>query len=353
MNYEEIINEKFNKVKDKEDLIILGIESSCDETAAAVVKGGREILSNVVASQIDIHRRFGGVVPEIASRNHITAIDNVVESALKDANMTLDDIDCIAVTYGAGLLGALLVGVSYAKALSFAKKIPLIAVSHIKGHIAANYVANKDLEPPYMCLLCSGGHTAVIKIEDYNKIQMIGSTLDDAAGEAFDKVARVLGLHYPGGPEVQKLAEQGKPNIVFHKPFKGEKTYNFSYSGLKTGVINYVHNNEEKGVEINKADVACSFQETAVSMLVDNVIRAARDYNMKKVVIAGGVGANKRLREMLMEKGSKYGINIYYPPLNLCTDNAVMIASAGYFLVKSGCTPAPIDLDASSTVKII
>ncbi len=353
MSYEEIVNEKFNKIKDKKDIIILGIESSCDETAAAVVKGGREVLSNVVASQIDIHRRFGGVVPEIASRNHITAIDNVVNNALKDANMTFKDIDCIAVTYGAGLLGALLVGVSYAKALSFAKKIPLIAVSHIKGHISANYVASKELEPPYMCLLCSGGHTAIIKTDDYDKVELIGSTLDDAVGEAFDKVARVLGLHYPGGPEVQKLAESGKPTIKFNKPFKGEKTYNFSYSGLKTGVINYIHNNEEKGVEINKADVACSFQETAVSMLVDNVVRAAVDYNMKKIVVAGGVGANKRLREMLKEKASKKGIEVYYPPLNLCTDNAVMIASAGYFMIKSGCSLAPIDLDASSTVKIV
>ena len=352
MTYEEIVKEKFDKIKDKKDIVILGIESSCDETAASVVKGGREVLSNVVASQIDIHRRFGGVVPEIASRNHIIAIDNVVNKALQEANLTLDDIDCIAVTYGAGLLGALLVGVSYAKALSFAKKIPLVAVSHIKGHISANYVANKDLEPPYMCLLCSGGHTAIIKIDDYSKMEMIGSTLDDAVGEAFDKVARVLGLCYPGGPEVQKLAEQGKPTIQFTKPFKNEKTYNFSYSGLKTGVINYIHNNSEKGVEINRADVACSFQETAVSMLVDNVVRASEDFKYNKIVVAGGVGANKRLREMLKQKAESKNISVYYPPLNLCTDNAVMIASAGYFMIKSGCEPAPIDLDASSTVKI-
>lgn len=353
MTYEEIINQKFNKIKDKQDIVILGIESSCDETAASVVRGGREVLSNIVATQIEIHRRFGGVVPEIASRNHITAIDNVVDRALKEANVTLDDIDCIAVTYGAGLLGALLVGVSYAKALSFAKKIPLIAVSHIKGHIAANYVANPELEPPYACLLCSGGHTAVIKVNDYNDIELIGSTQDDAVGEAFDKVARVLGLPYPGGPEVEKLAKEGKPNIQFSKPFKNEKHYNFSYSGIKTGVINYMHNNQEKGVEINKADVACSFQEVAVSMLVDNVMRVAVDYNLDTIVVAGGVGANARLREMLKNKAEKKGIKVYYPTLKLCTDNAVMIASAGYYLIKSGAKPASLDLDASSTVKII
>ncbi len=352
MTYEEIIEEKFNKIKDKDDIVILGIESSCDETAASVVRGGREVLSNIVASQIDIHRRFGGVVPEIASRNHVTAIDNVVKNALKDANMTLDDIDCIAVTYGAGLLGALIVGVSYAKALSFAKKIPLIAVSHVKGHISANYVANKDLEPPYICLLCSGGHTAIIKAIDYGKVEMLGSTQDDAVGEAFDKVARVLGLCYPGGPEVQKLAKEGKPNIPFPKPYKNEKHYNFSYSGIKTGVINYVRNNEDRKVEINKADVACSFQEVAVSMLVDNSIRAAEETGIKKIVVAGGVGANERLRELLTEKAKKKGIEVYYPPLKLCTDNAVMIASCGYFMIKSGTRPAKADLDASSTVKI-
>ena len=353
MTYEKIIEEKFNKLKNKDDILILGIESSCDETAVAVVKGGREILSNEIASQIDIHKRFGGVVPEIASRNHVVAIDNLVSRALKNAKVTTDDIDCIAVTYGAGLLGALLVGVSYAKALSFAKKIPLMAVSHIKGHIAANYVGNGDLTPPYMCLLCSGGHTAIIRVDDYNSLALLGSTQDDAVGEAFDKVARVLGLPYPGGPEIQKLAKQGKPCIDFPKPFKNEKHYNFSYSGIKTGVINYIHNNTEKGLNINKADVACSFQEAAVSILVDNVVRAAKDSNTDKIVVAGGVGANLRLREMLKEKASVYGMRVYYPPLNLCTDNAVMIASAGYYLIKSGAAPAGLDLDASSTVKII
>lgn len=352
MGYYESVKAKFDALKEKKDITVLAIESSCDETAAAVVKNGRQILSNVIASQIEIHRRFGGVVPEVASRNHTAAVGKVTDDALKQAGLRLSDIDLIAVTYGAGLLGALLVGVSYAKGLSYAAEIPLIPVSHIKGHIAANYIACPQLEPPYVCLLASGGHTALLKVEDYDSFTLLGSTQDDAAGEAFDKVARTLGLKYPGGPEIEKLALQGRPVIKFTRPMAKEDTLDFSYSGLKTAVINYVHNRAAKGEEINAADVAASFQKTAVDMLVDNAAAAVRRTKTDTLVIAGGVSANTYLREQADRAAAKYGFRAVYPPLGLCTDNAAMIASAAYFLLRSGESFAGLDLDAKATVPL-
>ncbi len=347
--YEDIIN-NIENLKDKEDLVVLAIESSCDETACSIVRGGREILSNIVSTQIEIHRLFGGVVPEIASRNHITAIDNVVKEALDQANMTKDEIDVVAVTYGAGLLGALLVGVSFAKGLAYAWQKPLVAVSHIKGHLAGNYLGS-DLKPPYLCLLASGGHTAVLKVEDYEKIELLGSTRDDAAGEAFDKVARVLGLPYPGGPEIEKLAKSGTANIKFPKPvFKKNDELYFSYSGLKTAVINYVHNAEQKNEKFEKADIACSFQETATDQMLDMVKIAIEKTQMTKVAIAGGVSANANLRSKIDKLVEEKNVQVYYPPIKLCTDNAAMIASAGYFIVRSGKEFSALDLDAKATV---
>ena len=351
MSYLDTSNEKLRELKKRGDIVILAIESSCDETACAIMRG-KQLLSNVVATQIEIHRRFGGVVPEIASRNHTLAVENVVKEALAKANMTLKDIEVIGVTYGAGLLGALLVGVSYAKSLAYSLDIPLIAVNHIKGHVAANYIACPELVPPYICLIASGGHTAICKVQDLNEIEIIGSTVDDACGEAFDKVARCLGLPYPGGVEIEKLASEGNCNIEKPLPFKGEEHFNFSYSGLKTAVINYIHNKEQKGEEYSKADVASSFQNRAIGMLVDNAIRATLKYGYKTIVIAGGVGANKLLRSKMSEEGKKHNINVIYPPLNLCTDNAAMIASETRILIESGAQCANIDLDGSANVRI-
>ncbi len=349
--YFDIANKKFDEIKDKEDKVILAIESSCDETACAILKG-KEVLANIIASQIEIHKRFGGVVPEIASRNHIMAIQNCVDEALAAAKMTLDDIDCFAVTYGAGLLGALLVGVSYIKALAFATQKPLIAVNHIKGHIAANYIANKELKPPYICLIASGGHTAIAHVKDYNDIEIVGTTQDDACGEAFDKVARVLGLEYPGGPQIQALAQNGKPTIEIPTPYKDVDTYDFSFSGIKTAVINYVHKMEQRGEAISREDLACSFQDKVTSIMVNNTIKCAKDKNIKTVVIAGGVGSNAELRRKMDERAKKAGINVYYPPIKLCTDNAVMIASQAYHSILAGVRPVDIDLDANANLKI-
>lgn len=327
----------------KKGFKILSIESSCDETSCAVVVDGRICLSNIVSSQIDIHTRFGGVVPEVASRNHITAIDNVVKLALKQANCTLDDIDAIAVTYGAGLIGSLLVGVSYAKGLAYATKKPLIAVNHIYGHIAGNYLTFKDLIPPFICLVVSGGHTAIIRVKDYNHHEMIGTTLDDAAGECFDKVARVLGLGYPGGPKVSQMAESGKSNIQFTKP-NDSLGYNFSFSGQKTAVINYIHKLEQKNEPIPVADICASFEKWAVDELVDKTIKACQDFGYDKVVIAGGVSANKRLRHDLKVKAEENGVNCYFPDLQFCTDNAAMIGSAAYYAYKDGVGIADLTL---------
>lgn len=340
-----------NALQDKKDIVVLAIESSCDETACAVVRNGREVLSNVIASQIEIHRRFGGVVPEIASRNHTLAIENVVKEALEKADMQKDDIDAIAVTYGAGLLGALLVGVNYAKGLAYAWNKPLFAVSHIKGHIAANYI-DSALEPPYLCLLASGGHTAVVKVLDYERIELICQSRDDAAGEAFDKVARVLGLPYPGGPEIQKKAESGRPVFEMPKPkTNGLDDLFFSYSGLKTFVINLVHKLEQKGESIPVADIAASFQKAAVDQLVDTLETVIGATGIKKIAVAGGVSANKALRARLDELKAK-GCEVHYPKLVYCTDNAAMIGAAACFMIRDGAEPSCLDLDAKATVAL-
>lgn len=323
---------------------ILGIESSCDETAAAVVEDGRKVLSNVIASQIAIHREYGGVVPEIASRNHVLNINGVVDTALKESGCTLQDIDAIAVTYGAGLIGALLCGVSFAKALAMSAKKPLIAVNHLHGHIAANYIAHQDLEPPYLCLVVSGGHTALVDVKSYTEFSVIGQTADDACGEAFDKVARVLGLPYPGGPEIDKLAESGKVNIPLPKPKFSGGEIKFSYSGIKTAVVNYVHNAKE----LIKADVAASFRYSAVSQLIDNTIKCVKKYGYKTVAVAGGVGANKLLRYEMEKASKKYGFKAYFPTPILCTDNAAMIAAAGYYDYIENKGIAGLDLNASA-----
>lgn len=349
--YEEIAEKKFKELQNKDDYLILAIESSCDETSAAVTRG-RDVLSLVIASQIEIHKRFGGVVPEIASRNHVSAIRNTVDEALKQANVSLSDISAVAVTYGAGLLGALLVGVSYAKALAYAMNVPLIKVNHVRGHISANYIADKSLEPPYLCLLASGGHTAIVEVTGYDDVKVIGTTQDDAVGEAFDKVARVLGLPYPGGPEIEKLAKDGKPTIDFPKGFHNKNTLDFSYSGLKTSVINYIHTAAQKGEEVNKADVACSFQKSAVGVMTENVEKALLKTGLKTVVIAGGVASNKHLREEMEKVGEKHGVNVIYPPLKLCTDNAAMIGACAYNLIKEGKGRASLDLDASASVSL-
>lgn len=346
MEYERIAREKLDRLRERDDYLILAFESSCDETAVAVIRG-REILANEIDSQIEIHKRFGGVVPEIASRNHILAIDSLVEIALGKAGCTLDDIDVIAVTYGAGLLGALLVGVSYAKSLAYTLDKPLVAIDHIKGHVCANFLAHPDLKFPFMCLLASGGHTEILDVRSYSDMRILGQTADDAAGEAFDKVARVIGLPYPGGPQIERAAKEGKDCIPLPRPFKGEKTYNFSYSGIKTAVINYAHTCAQKGIEINKADVAASFQARAVGMLIENAVRAAQEYGEGTIVIAGGVAANTALREGMEKAAKKHGITVLLPPKYLCTDNAAMIGEAAFCAIKEGIPAAGMDLDAN------
>lgn len=319
------------------DIIILGIESSCDETAAAVVKNGREILSNVINTQIEIHKKFGGVVPEVASRRHIENIDFVIDEALEKANVTFDDIDAIAVTYGPGLIGALLVGVSTAKALAYALDKPLVPVHHIMGHISANFVAHNDLKPPFTCLVASGGHSHIVEVEDYNKCKIMGRTRDDAAGEAFDKVARVLGLGYPGGPLIDMLAKEGNPNAVkFPRVKMAGDSLDFSFSGVKTAVINYLHKLDQNGESYNKADIAASFQDAVTDVLCEHTIEAAKRSGSKLIALAGGVASNSALREKMKKEAAKFGIETIYPPPVLCTDNAVMIACAGYYGYLNG-----------------
>lgn len=315
-----------------EDVVILGIESSCDETAAAVVVNGRDVRSNVIYSQVPLHTIYGGVVPEIASRKHIEKVNQVIRKALSDANMTWDDITAIAVTYGPGLVGPLLVGVGTAKAISYAKKIPLVGVHHIEGHISANYIENKDLEPPFMCLVASGGHSHIVKCTDYGKYEIIGRTRDDAAGEAFDKVARAIGLGYPGGPKVDKLAKEGNPDaIVFPRAKFADAPYDFSFSGIKSAVLNYLNSCEMKGIEVNRADVAASFQKAVIEVLTDHAVRAAKDHGCDKLALAGGVAANSSLREHMRKSAEAVGISFYNPSLIFCTDNAAMIGAAGYY----------------------
>ena len=347
MNY----SEKIAGYKLKENPVILAIESSCDETACAVLEGRTNLLANEIESSMTEHVKFGGVVPEIASRAHTTAISTVVSRALERSGKRLEDIDAVAVTYGAGLLGALLVGVSYAKALAFALGVPLIPVSHIRGHLSVGYLADENLKPPFISLLASGGHTAIIKVESYSDYQILGGTLDDAVGEAFDKVARVLSLPYPGGPNVERLAREGENCITFPKMLKGKDGYDFSYSGLKTAVINYVHNTTAKGIAINSADVACSFQHAAVDVLVKKTIKATKALGLNTVTAGGGVIANGYLRATLERECRRAGIKLVLPPKNLCTDNAAMIASEGYIqYMKSNF--AGLDLNASARVAL-
>ena len=352
MGYIEIAKEKFEKLQSKKEVLILSIESSCDETSIALVKNGREVLANIVSSQIDIHKLYGGVVPEIASRNHIKNISGVLDEALQSSGKTLKDVDAVAVTYGAGLVGALLVGVNFAKTLAYALKVPLIAVSHVHGHIGANYISYADLTPPFLCLMVSGGHTAIIDVQDYCKFNLIGSTVDDSVGECFDKVARVLGLSYPGGPNIDRLAKEGKNIVKFNykPPFHG--TYNFSFSGLKTAVVNFVHNKEQKGEEIVKADVACSFQEIVTDELCDKAIKACKEFGKDKIVIAGGVGANSCLRAKIATECEKNGIKVYMPVLKYCTDNAAMIGSIAYYYLQAGIGLADLTLTAKPTIGI-
>ena len=340
-----------NAAKIKDDAIILSIESSCDETAAAILKGGREILSSVIMSSATEHVKFGGVVPEIASRAHTAAISLTVEKAISDAGITLKDIDAVAVTYGAGLLGALLVGVSYAKALAFSLNVPLIPVSHIRGHLAAAYLADKTLEPPFISVLASGGHTAVIAVKNYYEFEVLGQTLDDAVGESLDKIARTLGLPYPGGPNIERLAKEGEANIAFPKMLKGKHSLDFSYSGLKTFAINYIHNNEQKGAEFSKANVAASFQAAAIGILADNAVKAAEKFGYSVITAGGGVVANGYLRESLTEKAAKKGIKVILPEKKYCTDNAAMIGAEGYLQYKKR-NFADLTLNAKASVPL-
>lgn len=380
MEYKNKVDEKLKEIKQKQvdgqDIFVLGIESSCDETSIAVLKNGREVLSNVISSQIEIHKRFGGVVPEVASRNHVLYIDNVLNEAIEKANQTLLEnykqelnrelteleikkygfdltkIDAVCVTYGAGLVGALMVGVNFAKSLAYSLGIPLVAVNHIKGHISANYISHKDLQPPFICLVVSGGHTAILRIDDYLNHTLIGETLDDAIGEAFDKVARVVGLGYPGGPKIDKLAKVGENCIQFTHKSNLDKTYNVSYSGLKTAVINYVHKLEQNNEEVNIEDICTSFEHQAVDMLVDKAIKATKNYGFKKIAMAGGVAANSYLREKLTLEATKNNIEVFYPPMSLCTDNAAMIGCCGYYNLINNYSIADLSLSPDPSLKL-
>ena len=316
----------------EKDTLILAIESSCDETAASVVKNGRCVLSNIISSQIAIHTLYGGVVPEIASRKHIEKINQVVEAALKEADVTLDDIDAIGVTYGPGLVGALLVGVAEAKAIAYAKKKPLVGVHHIEGHVSANYIEHPDLEPPFLCEIISGGHTHLVIVKDYGSFEILGRTRDDAAGEAFDKVARAIGLGYPGGPKIDKLAKEGNPHAIdFPRAHMEDAPYDFSFSGVKSAVLNHLNKCRMTGEPIVEADIAASFQQAVVDVLVDNAIRAAKDYHMDRLAIAGGVASNGALRAAMEAACEKEGIRFYRPSPIFCTDNAAMIGVAAYY----------------------
>ena len=335
-----------------ENKYILAIESSCDETSAAVVVNGREVLSNVIASQIDTHQKFGGVVPEVASRIHIEVISGVVEEALKEANVTLDKIDAIGVTYGPGLVGALLVGLQFAKGLAFASKKPLVGVNHIEGHISANYIQHKELKPPFVSLVVSGGHTFIVHVKNYGEYEVIGQTRDDAAGEAYDKVARALGLGYPGGPKIDKLAKEGNPKaIVFPKANFHEETLDFSFSGVKSAVLNYLNKCKMQNIEVNKADVAASFQYAVIDVLKENVLSTCKKKNVKTIAIAGGVASNSSLRETLIKEASKKGIEVLFPAPVLCTDNAAMIGSAAYFNSING-KISDLNLNAKPNLKL-
>ncbi|MDO4491877.1 MAG: tRNA (adenosine(37)-N6)-threonylcarbamoyltransferase complex transferase subunit TsaD [Lachnospiraceae bacterium] len=336
----------------EKDVLILAIESSCDETAAAVIKNGRTVLSNVISSQIALHTLYGGVVPEIASRKHIEKINQVIEEALTQAEVTLEEIDAIAVTYGPGLVGALLVGVAEAKAIAYAAKKPLIGVHHIEGHVSANYIENPELEPPFLCEIISGGHTHLVIVKEYGEFEILGRTRDDAAGEAFDKVARAIGLGYPGGPKIDKLSKEGDPHAIqFPRAKVADAEYDFSFSGLKSAVLNYLNKCKMTGEEICEADVAASFQQSVVDVLVDTAIRAAKDKGIKKLAIAGGVASNQTLRNAMAAACEKAGISFYHPSPIFCTDNAAMIGVAGYYEYLKG-TRSGLDLNAVPNLKL-
>lgn len=336
----------------EEDVYILAIESSCDETAAAVVKNGREVLSNVISSQIALHTLYGGVVPEIASRKHIEKVNQVVQAALDEAHMTLDEITAIAVTYGPGLVGALLVGVAAAKAIAYAAKKPLVPVHHIEGHVSANFIEHPDLEPPFVCEIVSGGHTHLVIVKDYGEFEIIGRTMDDAAGEAFDKVARAVGLGYPGGPKVDKAAKEGNPHAMeFPRAKVGGSQYDFSFSGMKSAVLNYINQAEMKGETICVPDLCASFQNAVVDVLVSRAVAATKEFGYKKLAIAGGVASNSALRAGMKAACEKAGIEFYYPSPIFCTDNAVMIGAAGYYEYING-VRAGWDLNAVPNLKL-
>lgn len=340
-----------SEIKEK-DIKILAIESSCDETAAAVIRNGREVLSNVISSQIALHTLYGGVVPEIASRKHIEKINQVIEQALADANVTLEDIDAVGVTYGPGLVGALLVGVAEAKAIAYAAKKPLVGVHHIEGHVAANYLEHPDLEPPYLCLVVSGGHTHLVIVKDYSEFEILGRTRDDAAGEAYDKVARAIGLGYPGGPKIDRLSKEGNPDaIVFPKAKVADAPYDFSFSGLKSAVLNYLNHARMQNQEINEADVAASFQKAVVEVLVDHTMLAAKDFGIQKIAMAGGVASNSTLRAAMEKACDKRGYSLYRPSPVYCTDNAAMIGAAAYYEYMKG-TRDGWDLNAIPNLKL-
>lgn len=336
----------------KKDICILAIETSCDETAAAVVRGGREICSNIIFSQIDLHKLYGGVVPEIASRKHIEKINQVIEEALKEAGTTLDKLDAIAVTYGPGLVGALLVGVAEAKAIAYAKNLPLIGVHHIEGHISANYIEHPELEPPFLCLVVSGGHTHLVHVRDYGKYDILGRTRDDAAGEAYDKVARAIGLGYPGGPKIDRIAKEGNPEAIpFPRAHIEDSPYDFSFSGVKSAVLNYINGCKMKGESFQPADIAASFQKAVVDVLVEHSMRAVEEYKMCKLAIAGGVASNSALREGMKKACEERQIAFYYPSPVFCTDNAAMIGAAAYYEYLAG-TRHGWDLNAVPNLKL-
>mgnify|MGYP000463467316 CR=1 FL=1 len=337
---------------EEKELLVLGIESSCDETSCAIVKNGREVLSNVINSQIKIHEKFGGVVPEIASRSHVEVISRVVKEALEEAKITFDDVDVVACTYGPGLVGALLVGVSYAKALSYAINKPLVGTNHIEGHIAANYITHPDLKPPFLCLVISGGHMHLVHIKNYKEFEILGKTRDDAIGEAFDKVARAVGLGYPGGPKVDKAAKEGNPHAMeFPRAKVADSPYDFSFSGLKSAVLNYINHAKMTGEEIYVPDLVASFQNAVVDVLVSRAITAAKEYGYKKLAIAGGVASNSALRAAMKEACDKNGITFYHPSPIFCTDNAAMIGAAAYYEYKKG-NRSGWDLNAVPNLKL-
>lgn len=339
-------------MSEKKEITILAIESSCDETAAAVVRNGRTVLSNIISSQIDLHKLYGGVVPEIASRKHIEKINQVIEEALCEADCSLDDIDAIGVTYGPGLVGALLVGVAEAKAIAYARNLPLIGVHHIEGHISANYIENKELEPPFLCLVVSGGHTHLVCVEGYGKYRILGKTKDDAAGEAFDKVARAIDLGYPGGPKIDKLAKEGNPDAIdFPRAHVGDSVYDFSFSGVKSAVLNYINGCKMKQAEYNRADIAASFQKAVTDVLVDHAMAGVENYGLKKLAIAGGVASNSALREAMRKACEERGIEFYYPSPILCTDNAAMIGAAAFYDYQNGIRSG-WDLNAVPNLKL-